>query len=161
MKWDIKVMTIVAMFAALIAIATMYLRVPGPTGMYHLGDGIIYACALLMGPVPAAMAAAVGSAGANLLVGFPQWAPWTFVIKGLTAAVIGVIGTRRLAWGRNVAAMIAGALITIVGYALATWVMYGWAAVPVEIYGNIGQTGFGIIIGAVLFSIMRRQGDWF
>ncbi len=161
MKRDLRVMTTAAMFAALIAIATMYLRIPGPTGMYHLGDGIIYACALLMGPGPAALAAAVGSAGANLLLGLPQWAPWTFVIKGLTAAVIGAIGTRRPAWGRNLAAMAAGALITICGYALATWVMYGWAAVPVEIYGNIGQTGFGIIIGAVLFSVLRRQEDWF
>ncbi|MBR7188906.1 MAG: ECF transporter S component, partial [Clostridia bacterium] len=42
---------LVALFAALTCVATMFLRIPSPTGGYlNLGDGIALLSAFLLGP---------------------------------------------------------------------------------------------------------------
>ncbi len=155
MDRDLRRMTFAAVFAALIMLATMFLRIPGATGYYHLGDGLIYACAILLGPAMGGMAAAVGSALADGLSGYAVWAPWTFVIKGLTAAVVGIMARRDSPAVGMVLAMVAGALVTVVGYGAATYVMYGAPAVIPETYGNLAQTGIGVVVGLLL--VLWRQ----
>ncbi len=150
MNKDLRRMTFSALFAALIMLATMFLRIPGATGYYHLGDGLIYACAVLFGPAMGGMSAAVGSALADWLSGYAVWAPWTFVIKGLAAVAIGFLASRRSPPLIHVLAMVAGAAITVIGYGLATYVMYGAPAVIPETYGNLAQTGVGIVVGMLL-----------
>ncbi len=157
MDSDLRKMVFGAMFAAFIMLATMYLRIPGATGYYHLGDGLIYACAVLLGPVTGGLAAAVGSFMADMLSGYPVWAPWSMLIKGLTAVMVALLARRSRSPFRLGASMIAGALVTIVGYGLATWIMYGMPAVIPETYGNLAQTGLGIIVGMLLVWWNRTQ----
>lgn len=159
MDSNLRKMVFGAMFAAFIMLATMYLRIPGATGYYHLGDGLIYACAVLLGPVTGGLAAAVGSFMADMLSGYPVWAPWSMLIKGLTAVMVALLARRSRSPFRLGASMIAGALVTIVGYGLATWVMYGMPAVIPETYGNLAQTGLGIIVGMLLVWWNRTQLD--
>ena len=151
-----------AMFTAMIAVATLYLKIPGPTGYYHLGDGLIYAAAILLGPGIGAIAAALGSALADMMGGYVIWAGPTFFIKGLTALAIGYIAHRGLSATRNLGAMLVGALITMVGYSVTAYFLYGRlpAVALAEFYGNIGQTGSGIVIGMLLVSFLRRIRDF-
>ncbi len=143
-------LTFGAVFGALIMLATMFLRIPGATGYYHLGDGLIYACAILLGPATGGMAAAVGSSLADLLGGYAAWTLPTFFIKGMTAVVVGVIAAGSTSVIRNACAMIAGALVTIAGYGVATYFIYGAPAVLPETYLNLAQTGLGVLIGLLL-----------
>ncbi len=55
-------------FTALIAVATMFLKLPVPitSGYVHLGDGMIFAASAYLGPW-GAVAGALGSALADLL----------------------------------------------------------------------------------------------
>ncbi|MFO8060499.1 MAG: ECF transporter S component [Bacillota bacterium] len=153
-------LTFGAVFGALIMLATMYLRIPGATGYYHLGDGLIYASAVLLGPVTGGMAAAVGSSLADVLGGYAAWALPTFVIKGLTAVAVGILARGSASMIRGALAMICGAVITIAGYAGATYLMYGAPAVLPETYFNLAQTGFGVLIGLLLVWWNRmRPGD--
>ncbi len=152
-------MVLGAVFAALILMATTFLKIPGATGYYHLGDGFIYAAAVLLGPVLGGMAAAVGSMLADVLGGYAIWAPWTFVIKGLTAIAVGLVAYRARSWPRIGLGMVLGAAVTIAGYALAAYVMYGFAAVLPETYFNVAQTGFGILIGFALLLWNRTRMD--
>ena len=140
----------------MIAMATLYLRIPGPTGYYHLGDGLIYAAAILLGPGVAAAAAAVGSALADVMGGYAVWALPTFIIKGLTALAIGTLAYRARAHSRVIAAMAVGALITIVGYSLVSYFVFGMAFALTELYGNLGQTASGMVIGWILVTVFRR-----
>ncbi len=147
-------------FAALVAVGTMFLRIPGPTGYYHLGDGMIYTAAILGGPLVGGLVGAVGSAAADMLGGYAVWAPWTLIIKGATGYVVGRL--RGATLKQNLLAMLAGAVITIAGYAAATAIMYTPAAVVVEIYGNIGQTASGVVVALAAVSLLKRSfpGRW-
>ena len=153
----VRRLTVASLLAALITLSTLFLKVPGITGYYHLGDGFVFLAALILPAGVAAAAAAIGSALADVLSGsYVAWAPWTFVIKGLAALVVGLIGTGR-SLARDLPAMFVGAFMIVAGYAVATWILYGWAAVPAETYFNLGQTGTGIVVAAVLVAALRRS----
>ena len=74
--------------AALVFVMTYLPKVPVPvTGGYvHLGDGMIFLAAMLLGPVGVA-AAAVGSALSDLVGGYMTYIIPTFLIKGAIALV--------------------------------------------------------------------------
>jgi uncharacterized membrane protein len=136
-----------ALGAALVAVATAFLKIPIPTGYgyIHLGDGLIYGIAVSLGPGLAAVSGGLGSGVADLLAGYPVWAPWSVAIKGLTGYLVGILRVKRRF--RRGAAMAAGALLTIAGYSLGAYLIYGAAAVPAEFLFDLIQTGSGIIIG--------------
>ena len=70
-----------ALFAALVCVATMTIRIPSPTGGYlNLGDGIVLLSAFLLGPVYGTLAAGVGSMLADLLSGYPAYALGTLAV---------------------------------------------------------------------------------
>lgn len=89
-----KVINVVmsAMFAAMCFAATRLIQIPVPTGGYvHAGDAVVILSGLVLGPVSGGIAAASGSALADILSGYAQYAPATFLIKGIAAATCGLI----------------------------------------------------------------------
>ena len=97
--WNVqnKVLRLVllAMFTAAIAVTTAYLSIPNGFGGYiHLGDGIIFMSAMLLGPA-GAISAGIGSGIADLLVGYGMYAPVTFVIKGIMGLLVGCLYSRK------------------------------------------------------------------
>lgn len=138
-----------ALFIAFTAAAT-FIFIPGPGGSYfNLGEIAIYLIALLCGPLAGLVAGAVGSALADIILGYAIWAPFTFVIKGLEGLVVGILG-RPLEFKRGVRAIVAGGLIMIVGYALAVWYLYDWPAVFPEIGIDIAQVTIGGVVALPL-----------
>lgn len=89
----IEKMVMTALMTALIAVVTIIIPIPVPftNGYIHLGDSMIFLAVIMLGWKGGAVSAAVGSALADLLLGFVYWAPWTFVIKGGMALVLGLI----------------------------------------------------------------------
>ena len=85
MKVTDKTNTIVmtAMMMCLILVTTYTFKIPTPfQGYVHLGDAMIFLAVLVVGKKNGAIAAAFGSALADLMGGYVAFAPWTFVIKG-------------------------------------------------------------------------------
>lgn len=78
---------------AIIAVATMIIAIPVPftNGYIHLGDSMIFIAVLILGWRYGAVAAGVGSALADMFLGYVHWAPWTFIIKGLMALIMGLV----------------------------------------------------------------------
>lgn len=136
-----------ALGAALVALATAFLKIPIPTGYgyIHLGDGLIYGIAASFGPVLASVSGGLGSGIADLLAGYPVWVPWSVVIKGLTGYLVGFLTIKKKF--HKAAAMLAGALLTVAGYSVGAFVLYGPAAVPAEFLFDLIQTGSGLVIG--------------
>jgi len=151
----LKRLTLSAVIASIIMVATMFLKIPTPTGYVHLGDGVIFAASLALGPELGGLSAAVGSALADILSGYAVWAPWTFFIKGGAGVLVGLAANRH---GRKsqTLAMIAAAVWIVLGYAAGTAKLYSPAAVPGEILGNIAQTGSGVLIGAYLGPVLKN-----
>lgn len=136
-----------ALAAALIMVATAFIKVPGPVaGYYHLGDGVIFVMAMLMGAPTAAMAAGIGSALADLMAGYGIYAPVTFVIKAAMGYLAG-----RYAKGKLMRRIILFALCEVVmvaGYFAFEAVIYGVAVAAANVLFNLIQGAFGIILGA-------------
>ena len=89
---EIRRLVRVALLTALVAVATLVLRVPMPAteGYINVGDAIIVSGALLFGGVVAGVSGGLGSALADGLGGYAHWAPFTLIIKGVEGLVIGI-----------------------------------------------------------------------
>lgn len=112
-----------AMFAALILLGTSVIQVPSINGYVHIGDSFVYLAACFL-PFPfSVIAAGIGAAVADALTPYIAYAPFTFVIKALMAAVFTSKGTKILT-KRNVFALFLSAFINVIGYYLTEIVLY-------------------------------------
>lgn len=161
-----KVLNLVlaALFAALICVATMVFTIPLPgRGYLNTGDCFVILAGCLMGPVFGPAASAVGSALADVILGFAVYAPGTFVIKGLMA--LAACAAFR-AVNRNgekhalvpvVSAGVAGEFVMIAGYFLYETALFGFKTAIGGVPGNCLQGAGGLVIaGAVLGALLRN-----
>ncbi len=135
-----------ALFVALVAIATMVINIPmaATQGFINVGDTVVFLSALLMGPKAGFIAGGLGSALADLLLGYAHWAPWTLVIKGVEGLIAGVLGHATYqqegrASVRVVAVLEISALWMVAGYYLAGGLMVGFDAALASVPGNLVQ----------------------
>jgi uncharacterized membrane protein len=79
--------------AALTFISTSILAFPVAftNGYIHLGDGFVMSCGVILGKRNGALAAGIGSALADIYLGYASWALPTFIIKALMAYLVGYI----------------------------------------------------------------------
>ena len=153
-----------ALFAALCCLATVVIQVPAPlVGYLNLGDCVVLTGAFLLGPLYGALAAGIGSALADLLSGFVQYVPATFVIKGLVALVAGVLFAllrRHLRVPAFLSRLFAGLLgesVMVLGYfTYEAWLLgYGAAALS-GMPLNVVQAALGIVVSMVLTSLLLK-----
>ncbi len=87
---NMREFALLGLFIALVAVSTMIVRVPIPqtTGYMNLGDSMVLLSASFFGPVGGFIAGGIGSALADILGGYPQWALWTLIIKGIEALLV-------------------------------------------------------------------------
>ena len=84
-KFNVKLIAITAMCAALITVTTAFIKIPSPLGYSHAGDSMIYlAASILPGPF-GIIASSIGGALADLISGYPHWAIPTAIIKAVNA----------------------------------------------------------------------------
>ena len=143
--------------AAFIIVATQ-LRVPTGIGYANLGDGVILFCASILGPITF-FPAAIGSAVADLLTGYPIYIPATFLIKGMMGLVSGYILQREdLTFLRKITAFILAEIIMICGYFAyeALPFMYGPKAAAGSVIPNLAQAAVGIVLALLLVNLLGR-----
>ena len=156
----IRKLTLGAMLAALIFVATSFFKLPVSLtqGYIHLGDGFILLGAALLGGHTAVIAAALGSALADLLGGYTMYVLPTFLIKGAVALVaVWTFAAQRPLWVRTLGMILAEAVM-VLGYFLVEWLVlsYGLAAAASAIFPNIVQGLSGVIIGLALLPTISR-----
>src|SRR3972149_6795841 len=85
-----------AVFTALTCVVTMIfsIYVPATNGFFNVGESMVFLSALLFGPIVGAFSGGVGSMLADLLLGFPHYAPATLVVKACEGAVVGTLKKR-------------------------------------------------------------------
>ena len=128
-----------AIFAAIICVFTIMLKIPAAGGYYHIGDAFVYLAGAFL-PFPGAMlAGAAGGALADLFSGYAAYILPTFVIKALVAACFTNKKTKILC-GKNLAAVALASGITVGGYYITEAVMLkSFTAAMASLYGNVGQ----------------------
>ncbi len=89
----VEKLVMTGLMTAIITVITIIIPIPVPftSGYIHLGDSMIFLAVIILGWKGGAIAAAFGSTFADLFLGYVYWAPWTFVIKGSMALILGLI----------------------------------------------------------------------
>ena len=109
---------IAAMFAAMVAVMTAFVKIPTTGGYVHLGDSMIYLAASFL-PLPYAVAAAaIGGGIADLITGYVDVAVYTVIIKAINAVFFSSKGDKLLT-KRNALMAIPSGLVTVVGYSIS------------------------------------------
>lgn len=158
-RQPLRKLIMAALLAALVFVATTVIRIPTPTGGYlNLGDCFVLLAGWLLGPWYGFAAGGIGSMLVDLLGGYFQYVPGTFLIKGLMAMVAAllykVMHKSKLALPLS---GLVGECIMVGGYYLyeATICGYGFMGAAVGIPGNCLQGLAGLVIGVVLMAVIH------
>jgi len=91
-----KEVSIITTFTALVAVSTMTFSVyvPATKGYFNLGEVMVYISAILFGARVGGIAGGLGSMIADILLGYPIFAPATLIIKGLEGTIVGFLSER-------------------------------------------------------------------
>jgi uncharacterized membrane protein len=141
-----------ALFAALCFVSTFVITVPLPNGYFNTGDVFVLLSGWFLGPIYGAVAAAVGSALADVLSGFAFYAPATFFIKGMDAALAWLVWKAMKTALKKPsldcvcrgASAIAAETFMVLGYFLFESALYTFAGGAVALLGNTLQ---GVLCG--------------
>ncbi|OQB22388.1 MAG: Thiamine precursor transporter HmpT [Firmicutes bacterium ADurb.Bin182] len=159
MHLKIQKIVLSGLLCAVITLLTMFVSfpIPGVTGAYvNAGDAGVYLAGFLLGGPLGALCAGVGSALADLLLGFAMYAVPTFIIKGAVALITALLLKKFSGWSRIFALLIAGALIPA-GYFLWEWLfLYGFETALVSVPFNLIQYAGGILVGFILINALER-----
>jgi uncharacterized membrane protein len=84
---------VTAVFTALVCVVTMIfsIYVPATQGFFNVGESMIFLSAILFGPFVGAFAGGFGAMLADLLLGYPHYAPATLIVKACEGAVVGAL----------------------------------------------------------------------
>lgn len=159
-----KRLVLMALLTALTCVATMVIEIPSPSdGYINLGDCFVLISAWVLGPVGGAVAAGVGSAMADLLLGYAYYAPGTLIIKALMALVAGLCFRAMRGWNKNTVARILSGIpaeiVMVVGYfGYAALLLGKGIAAAASIPGNVFQGIVGIVAAVALCSVTELSG---
>ena len=150
-----------ALLAALVCVGTMAVKIPSPfKGYLNMGDCVVLATGWMLSPAYGFLAAGLGSAFADVLAGYPVYAPATFVIKGLMA-LVAFYGFRLFnrRFGGLPSRIISGATaetVMIIGYFVFEGFLYGFVLSTANIPANCVQGIAGMITGIVLMKAFEK-----
>ena len=98
-----KSIVLTSLFTALVFIATVILTlyIPSTHGYFNLGETMVYTTALTLGPIVGAVAGGLGSALADIALGYTIYAPGTLIIKGAEGYIVGLLSIRLRRAGRE------------------------------------------------------------
>lgn len=156
-----------ALFAALCCIGTVIVQIPAPQGGFlNVGDVFVLLSGWCLGPFYGSIAAALGSALADVIVGFPLYAPATFIIKGLDALVAYLVWVffkkfikkDALDFLPRLCSALLAESVMVFGYAAYDCLLMGMGAAFVNIPFNVIQASV-CVVGAVFicFALTRSK----
>lgn len=154
---NVRLIAFTAMFAALVTVATAFIKIPTALGYQHPGDSMVYLAACVLPGPYGIIASGIGGALADILSGYANWALPTFIIKCLNAVpfvLCRMIMTARNSSSDNkiinipnLAMLIPTTAVTVLGYLFANALLYSWPAAVAELVSGWVQP----CIGALLF----------
>ncbi|MGQ9507405.1 MAG: ECF transporter S component [Candidatus Bathycorpusculaceae bacterium] len=176
-------MSIAVVFMALTCVATMSftLYVPSTKGFFNIGETMVYITALLFGPLIGAFAGGVGSAIADILLGYYYYAPATLVIKAVEGGIVGFLGRKKSVFSKLHTkfewkiftlemGVLVGALTSLIGFLYYSGTVefyYGFPPsenptstffIPIEFWLGLGI--FVAVLMAVIAFVSEPEYGW-
>ena len=150
-----------ALFAAIVYIATSVIIIPSPLkGYLNLGDCVVLLAGWMLASGYAFLAAGLGSALADLFVGYVTYAPATFVIKGAMAfvafACFRLMNKKIGKLPSQIIGAVLAEILMVMGYFVFEGFLYGFAPSLVNVPANAVQGAAGIVIGVTLIKVFEK-----
>ena len=155
---DARILTTTALMAAAIFVITFAVRVPMPIaagGYLNIGDAAVYIAASLLGGPWGMVAAAAGSALADLSAGYAIYILPTAVVKGMMGLVCGKLMEREGFFRFVIASVIGGAIMTG-GYAAFDVALFNANQALAGAPFNAIQWGCGVAVASALYPAVAR-----
>lgn len=155
-------LVLTGLLMALVTVGTMMISIPVPAthGYVHGGDMMIFLAAVLFGKKKGALAGGVGSAIADLLLGYSQWIIPTLIVKGIMGYLIGSLSngeTKPILTAKNLMAMSLGVLWMAFGYYIAGGIMLGnFTAALAGVPGDLLQSAVGMALFIPIGMALKR-----
>ena len=154
---DTKTMVKYGMLIALTTVMTMVIQIPtGTNGYLNLGDMVVFLAALMLGRKGGFIVGGIGSALADIILGYSFYAPITLIVKGLEGYIAGRIFETRLGQKTPIMATTIGGIWMAFGYYFAETFMYGAKAALASVPGNLLQGIVGAITAVALFAALKK-----
>lgn len=160
-----KQLALAGLFIGLVTVATMTISVPTPAtnGYINVGDSMIFIIAILFGAKYGLLAGGIGSALADIFLGYTHWALPTLIIKGLQGFIVGKIaGNKRDGHSfklRDILGVLLGGAWMVTGYYIGGAILKGsWLAPLDSVVGNIVQAVGGAVIALpVVYALLKAN----
>lgn len=136
--------------------------VPGTHGLVTLCEVGIYISAILFGnPVGLIVGGASGFL-IDIISGYPVWCLFSLVIHGLQGFTVAYLSRNHKPELKTIIwPLLAGSIVMVVGYGLATSLLFGWAAGLASIPSNLVQVGFGMITTVLIVgNLAKIKPNW-
>lgn len=157
-KLDTKKITLAGILIALVTVLTalIHIPIPGTQGYVNLGDAVLIFSGLLLGPFMGGLIGGIGSALADLLLGYTVYVPITLVVKGLEGALAGLMMRSHLKKYPLIIALICGLWMAF-GYYISEIFLYGPVPALAAVPANLGQGLLGALVATLLFHRLKRM----
>lgn len=154
-----KRMVSAALFMALTCAATMVVKIPSPTqGYVNLGDCVVLLSGWLLGPLYGAAAGGIGTAMADLLLGYPHYVPGSLIIKGLMALICALTVKNGGTFLRRVISGLTAECVMAAGYfGYSSLILGKGLAAAASIPGNLFQGAAGLAAGLALYEALNKS----
>ncbi len=156
-KKTLRLIAFCGITAAFVFLGTQ-LRIPTAIGYINLGDAVILIASYVIGPA-AFFPAAIGSAIADLIAGYPMYILPTFVIKGLMGLAAGFIlkhPEHRPHLVKRLLAGVAAEIIMVIGYFAVEVFLYDVAAAAASIPFNLIQAAAALVIAVPVTYLLKN-----
>ena len=161
---------LLALLTALTTIATVIFIIPFPStnGYFNLGDSIVMISGLLLGPVGGFIAGGVGSALADVALGYVAFAPITFIVKGCEGLLVGLI-SRRTKFSQQISffdflGLLLGSIAMLIGYFICeivilqiVWQEAFFELITINIIQVVAGSFVAIIVGPIVRKFLRAH----
>jgi uncharacterized membrane protein len=144
-----------AIMTAVVTVFTAVVQVRNPAsgGYFNLSDVAVIFAAITFGPWVGLVAGGLGTAIADVLLGYAQFAPLSFIAHGGEGLLAGLIVLRRPAW--LFPAWLAGVAWMMAGYFVGELVLVGSAQAVADLVGTNWVQALAGVLGIPLFYAVR------
>ncbi len=156
-KINVKTLVIASFAIAIIFILTAFVTLPiAQFGYVNVGDSAIMLFASILSAPFAFLCSAIGSAMADLYLGYTHYAIFTFIIKGLEGFAIALL-LQKIKGKLQPIAYLIGVVIMVLGYYLTdTFLLQNAYAALGGISFNIVQGITSVFIASILHALLFR-----
>jgi uncharacterized membrane protein len=144
-----------AIMAAVVTVFTAVIQVPNPSsgGYFNLSDVAIIFAAIAFGPWVGLAAGGIGTAIADVMLGYATFAPISFIAHGVEGLIAGWIALRRPSW--LFPAWIAGVVWMVAAYFVGTSLLLGTAQAVADLVGTNWIQALAGVLGVALYYAVR------